>query len=59
MIEQELLHWSQFLNVCPQGSILMIQKQDIGINQLDQIIALVIDPLLESGVRGLPYTVMN
>ena len=37
---------------CPQGSILMIQKRDLGIIKLEQLIALGIGPSLETGVRG-------
>ena len=32
MSVRELLHWSPSLNLCPEGSILMLQKQDLGIN---------------------------
>ena len=32
MSARELLHWSPDLNLCPEGSILMLKKQDLGIN---------------------------
>ena len=32
MSARELLHLSPTLNLCPEGSILMLKKQDLGIN---------------------------
>ena len=32
MSARELLHWSPYLNLCPEGLVLMLKKQDIGIN---------------------------
>ena len=32
MSARELLHWSPYLNLCPEGSILMLKKQVLGIN---------------------------
>ena len=32
MSVRELLHLSPSLNLCPEGSILMLKKQDLGIN---------------------------
>ena len=29
---RELFHWSLYLNLFPEGSILMLKKQDLGIN---------------------------
>ena len=36
MSARELLHWSLDLNLCPEGSILMLKKQDLGINPPSQ-----------------------
>ena len=32
MSARELLYWSPYLNLCPEGSILMLKKQDLVIN---------------------------
>ena len=32
MSARELFHWSLYLNLCSEGSILMLKKQDLGIN---------------------------
>ena len=32
MSARELLHWSPYLNLCPEGLVLMLKKQDLGIN---------------------------
>ena len=29
---RELSHWSPYINLCPEGSILKLKKQDLGIN---------------------------
>ena len=66
MSARELLHLSPYLNLCPEGSILMLKKQDIWINPYvanngsrDQSLTGIGGPRVYVIVLGYSYSILS
>ena len=61
MSARELFHWSLYLSLCSEGSILMLKKQDLGINPYvaNYGSRAGINPSLELGASGYTWDFMQ